>query len=58
MRMNSVAEALLEAPKTRTLRPTVQAARKAGPIIRMIIAAMILARRKSLMGAVITVFFG
>jgi len=56
--MKSVAEALLEAPKTRTLRPTVQAARKAGPIIRMIIAAMILARRKSVMGAVITVFFG
>ena len=56
--MNWVAEALLEAPKTRTLRPTVQAARKAGPIIRMIIAAMILARRKSVMGAVITVFFG
>lgn len=58
MRMKSVAEALLEAPKTRTLRPTVQAARKAGPIIRMIIAAVILARRKSVMGAVITVFFG
>ncbi|MGI2035056.1 hypothetical protein ACRQ1B_21980 [Rhizobium panacihumi] len=55
---NSVAEARFEqAPKSRTFPQLHQAARKAGPIIRMIIAAMIWADRKSVMVAVLTAFW-
>jgi hypothetical protein len=58
---NSVAEArFLHAPRSRPFPQLDQAARKAGPIIRMIIFSMILAEiwadRKSVMDAVITGF--
>jgi hypothetical protein len=60
---NSVAEARsLQAPRSRTFPQLDQAARKAGPIIRMIIFSMIRieiwADRKSVMDAVITAFWG
>jgi hypothetical protein len=52
----------VQAPKSRTFPQLDQAARKAGPIIRMIIVSMTLpkiwADRKSVMDAVITGFCG